>query len=116
MEYAEGAIPLRYYVQIFKAPSNPEVFSKEKGFHFFYGDFYSDPSSERIYHGDLKSDNFLIKEKGEKEWECLIVDTDRVYFGKGVSLSHRIKTSLNSMPRLSNAYLLLIELNFQRLQ
>jgi len=91
MEYAEGAIPLRYYVQIFKAPSNPEVFQKKRAFISFMAIFIRTLHQKRIYHGDLKSDNFLIKEKGEKEWECVIVDTDRVYFGKGVSLSHRIK-------------------------
>jgi len=33
----------------------------------------------------------LIKEKGEHEWECSLVDTDRVYFGKKVSFSRQIK-------------------------
>jgi serine/threonine protein kinase len=91
MEYVEGAIPLRYYVQIFKNPSDPEVFQKKRAFISFMASFIRTLHQKGIYHGDFKSDNFLIKEKGENEWECLIVDTDRVYFGNVVSLHHLIK-------------------------
>ena len=91
MEYVEGLIPLRYYVQIFKNPSNPEAFQKKRAFISFMASFIRTLHQKGIYHGDFKSDNFLIKEKGENEWECLIVDTDRVYFGNRVSLSHLIK-------------------------
>jgi Glycosyltransferase len=91
MEYVEGAIPLRYYVQIFKTPSDPEAFQKKRAFISFMASFIRTLHQKGIYHGDFKSDNFLIKEKGEKEWECLIVDTDRVSFGKEVSLARRIK-------------------------
>jgi len=91
MEYVEDAIPLRYYVQIFKNPSDPEVFQKKRAFLSFMASFFRTLHQKGIYHGDLKSSNILIKEKGEKEWECFIVDTDRVYFGKKVSLAHLIK-------------------------
>lgn len=91
MEYVEGAIPLRYYVQIFKNPSDPEVFQKKRAFISFMANFIRTLHQKGIYHGDLKSDNFLIKEKGENGWECLIVDTDRVYFGNRVSFPHLIK-------------------------
>jgi len=43
-----------------------------------------------IYHADLKSDNILVVENGNDNWQFYFVDLDRVYFKKRLSLKERV--------------------------
>jgi len=89
-EYLTESIPLRYYIRVFREPNNYS-FPRKRKFITFLANFVRTLHQEGIYHGDLKSDNFLIREKEGDNWECFIVDTDRVKFGEKVPLSCRIK-------------------------
>jgi len=45
--------------------------------------------SRGIYHGDLKSNNILVTDRGPDGWRFWFVDLDRVYFQKTLSFTQR---------------------------
>ncbi len=44
-----------------------------------------------IYHADLKSNNLLVQENGERGWDLYFIDLDRVAFKRELSFRERAK-------------------------
>jgi tRNA A-37 threonylcarbamoyl transferase component Bud32 len=55
------------------------------------GGFLGQLHEKRIYHADLKPANVLVRERGDQDWEFILVDLDRVRFDRALTLKQRAR-------------------------
>lgn len=88
----EGLSRMDHYIlEHFKEPvSGPGRKTKENFIRSFAQAMRS-LHDKKVYHGDLKACNILVKELPEDDWEFYFIDYDKVVFDHEISFRRRIK-------------------------
>jgi serine/threonine protein kinase len=90
-EYLPNAERLNLYVlKTFKESFTPSLKKRIREFVKKLAEKIRELHEKGIYHADLKSDNILVREKDDWDWEFFFVDLDRVTFKKKLSFKKRI--------------------------
>jgi len=89
-EYIDRAFELNDYVLgKFKGVLSKKEMQKKKRFLGKFAEKLRYLHEWGIYHADLKSNNILIKEKSDEEWQFYFIDLDRVAFKQSLSFDQR---------------------------
>ncbi|MFQ5862624.1 MAG: lipopolysaccharide kinase InaA family protein [Candidatus Brocadiales bacterium] len=80
-----------YILEHFKDPVNGPSLRKKEDFIVSFAQAIRSLHDKKVYHGDLKACNILVKELPQDKWEFYFIDYDRVVFDQEVSLRRRIK-------------------------
>ncbi|MHC4276699.1 MAG: lipopolysaccharide kinase InaA family protein [Planctomycetota bacterium] len=80
-----------YILEHFKGQTAGPSLKKKEDFIRSFARAVRSLHDKRVYHGDLKACNILIKELPQGEWEFYFIDYDKVVFNQEVSPRRRIK-------------------------
>lgn len=80
-----------YILEHFKEPSNGFIRRTKENFIRSFAQAMRSLHDKKVYHGDLKACNILVKELPEEDWEFYFIDYDKVVFDHTISLRRRIK-------------------------
>lgn len=80
-----------YILEHFKDPLKRPGLKRKEDFIKSFARAIRSLHDKKIYHGDLKACNVLVKELSQDKWEFYFIDYDKVVFDQDVPLRRRIK-------------------------
>jgi serine/threonine protein kinase len=89
-KYVRHACPLNSYILKTFSKRTPASEKKKKTFVSKLAQYIRHIHSSGVYHADLKSSNILVAENGNDGWLFYLVDLDRVFFKKKLSLKKKV--------------------------
>jgi tRNA A-37 threonylcarbamoyl transferase component Bud32 len=89
-KYIGDACPLNNYILKIFSEKTQASEKKKKTFVSKLAQYIRSIHSKGVYHSDLKSNNILVTEKGNDDWSFYLVDLDRVFFKKRLSLKKKV--------------------------